>query len=201
MTDSFTHYQFQQAGMQLMSVSDIKALIPARCARLTVDDIAKKRVANRIMQARKRCKITWDVLQKHFVGVQFQRDYDLRTYARSIQHSIMNDKGRWLPKYIFRDRPAHLFWIEGTSQAVLYNYIPKTDANVYLVADTSLIVNYDILCNKLLFVKDMPNRCRFICENTVVYPCDIVQTTNPAHAEHNADKIAHFAKYKEFSND
>lgn len=197
MNETFSLGTMHQHGMQLMSVSDIKALIPARCERLTVEDIAKKRVANRIMQARKRCKLTWDVLQKHFVGAGLDRDYDLRTYARSIQHSIMNDKGRWLPKYIFRDRPPHLFWVAGTSKAILYNFIPKTDADVYLVADASLIVNYDILCNKLLFVKDMPNRCRFICENTIVYQCDIVQTNDAAIAEHNAEKIAHFAKYKE----
>lgn len=181
--------------MELMGESAVA--LAASTRRLTVEDIAKKRVANRIMQARKRCKLTWEVLHKHFDGARLDRDYDLRTYARSIQHSIMNDKGRWLPKYIFRDRPTHLFWVDGTSKAILYNFIPKTDANVYLVADASLIVNYDILCNKLLFVKEMPNRGRFICENTIVYSCDIVQTNDPAIAEHNAEKIAHFAKYKE----
>lgn len=165
--------------------------------RPTAEQIAKRKIRDKIVTIQKRCALTLQVLEVHFKGAALDRDYDLRTYARMIHHSIIDNKGRWLPKYIFRDRPTHLFWVAGTSKAILYNYIPQTQSDVYLVADASFIVNYDILRNKLAFIKDMPNRCRFICENTIVYPCDIVQTMNPDTALHNAEKIEYFAKYKE----
>lgn len=181
--------------MELMQSADFKNLWVNPGTPLGMKSKAERLRAHKaISRVEACCRGTLLQMIRHFDGAELDRDYDLRTYAKKIRRDIMEKNGRWLPKYVFRDRPFHLFWVEGTSKAILYNYIPVTDKNVYRVADAELILHYDVLINKLQFVKDTPRFGRVLCENTMVFDTDLVSTTDPVLKERHAQGIAYFSK-------
>ncbi len=196
MTDTFTLSTMHQAGMQLMSLEDLKKLLPKQNAPHTKTKAERQKISQAMRCVHACCDATLKQIQRHFDGATLDRDSDLRAYAKKIHKRIIVDNGRWLPKYVFRDRPTHLFWVEGESRAILYNYIPDTDKNVFLVAGADFILHYDILIRKLQFIKELPRYGRVICENTMVFATDIVQTKDPLLAEVHAKRIEYFSKNK-----
>lgn len=185
---------------ELLAPNDFKQLWVNDGSKFNANVVYDARVASKRHKAIKataaKCQETLRLIEYQIDGARFNRDSDLVKHAVSLRRKIMCRNGKWLPKFVFRDRPEHLFWIEGTSRAVLYNYIPETDENVYLAADAEFILHYDILINRLKFVKDVPTFGRAICTNVVVFDNDLVSTRDPVLAEAHASKIQHFQKHK-----
>lgn len=140
---------------------------------------------------------THETLARIFGGATLDRDKELVEYVSKIRNKILVLKQRWLTQNIFTEQPRPLFYVEGTSRAILHDHIPHTDANVYVVSDYTMVANYTRLCLKLLFSDHGPHRQTYIVTDTVFFAQDIVSTKDEALAEKHAEKIAYFqAKYK-----
>lgn len=140
---------------------------------------------------------THETLERIYKGAGLDRDKELVEYISKIRNKIMVLKQRWLTQNLFTEQPRPLFYVEGTSKCILLDHIPHTDANVYVVSDYTMLVNYTRLCLKLLFSDGKPHRQTYICTETVFFAQDIVSTKDEALAEKHAEKIAYFqAKYK-----
>jgi len=140
---------------------------------------------------------THETLVKIFSGATLGRDRELIDYVTKIRNKILVLKQRWLVQSIFTEVPRPLFYVEGTSKAILHDHIPVTNANVYVVSDCVMLANYTRLMMKLLFSDCVPYRCTYICTDIVFFEQDVVSTQDASLAEKHADKIAYFqAKYK-----
>lgn len=140
---------------------------------------------------------THEKLVAIFNGAGLDRDKDLREYVTKLRNKIMVEKQRWLTQNVFTESPRPLFYVEGTSKSILLNYIPCTDANVYVVSDYTMLANYTHLRLKLLQSKYMPGRAQYVVTDLVYFDQDVVSTRCAELAEKHADKIAYFQlKYK-----
>lgn len=159
-------------------------------------DDQSKRIIWRNQQAR--MLETYGKLKFLFEGATFGRDIDLRQFTGRLRTQIVDKRFQYLPLCIFTTEPHLLFYVEGTSQAILYDHIPITDANVYVVADFDYIVDYTALCRRLCRSTDMTFEASHahICENTRLFLNDVVSTNDPQLRELYADKISHYEKYK-----
>lgn len=167
--------------MEATKSQDVKQLVAARIARLRASKYA-----------------TLDMLQRFHTGVGPNRDADLVRACTRINHKICELNQSWLPKFIFAQHIGPLFHVEGTSTAILYNYIPDTDKNVYAVYERKVIVNYSGLVERLAnwHAVDIPTDCEFICADAKIFNTDIVATQDTFLAEVFAQRIAFYSKYK-----
>ena len=135
-------------------------------------------------------------------GAAFRRDQNLVEYVTKLRKRMVIEREGTVPQRHFLERPGNLFWIEGTSLALLYNYIPRGQANVYQVAYANPLVNLTRLQMALLWARaeqiQSMNRCMFVCEKAHVFTStDLVHTRCPELAEKYAERISFFAdKYR-----
>ena len=157
--------------------------------RVVAEVLAKKR------DARQR---TLDMLQRFRTDLAPGRDAELVKACLRIRHKIIDQNYKWLPKFIFNQYDGPLFYVEGGSTATLYNYIPNTAENVYVVYERNVIVNYTGLELRLTHwhAVDVPDDCEFICTCTTIFETDLVSTRDPLLAELFAQRIEFYSKYK-----
>nr|DAF93463.1 MAG TPA: hypothetical protein [Myoviridae sp. ctshb19] len=138
-------------------------------------------------------------LLQHLVGgAAFRQDQNLLEFVHSIRKKILVKKQGWLPQKYFKEQPTNLFWVEGTSLAILYNYIPRGNANVYHVTYTSPLVNLTRMIMAMRWSKAEAignvRHCQFVCEKTNVFTdTDLVWTTDRQLFEKHRAKIEFFA--------
>jgi len=136
---------------------------------------------------------------KHLVeGAAFRQDQNLLEFIHSIRKKILVKKQGWLPQKYFLEQPTNLFWVEGTSLSILYNHIPRQNANVYHVAYTSPLVNLTRLMMVMRWAHSAAignvRQCQFVCEKTHVFTnTDLVWTTDQELFEKHRAKIEFFA--------
>ena len=167
--------------MEATKLSEAKNVIQARIAKMRASKLE-----------------TMKMLERFHVGVGPNRDADLVRACERIHNKICNLNQTWLPKFLFRPVDGPLFHVDGTSSAILYNYIPKTDANVYAVYERRIIVNYTGMIERLgsWHATDLPTDCEFICADTKIFNTDIVSTHDTFLAEVFAQRIDFYSKHK-----
>lgn len=158
----------------------------------------RKAIATRIAQMRASKLATLKMLERFHDGVGPNRDADLVKACQRINRKICEQNQTWLPKFLFRQVDGPLFHVEGTSRAILYNYIPNTEENVYAVYERNVIANYTGMVERLSIwhASDIPTDCEFICDNAKIFNTDIVSTHDTFLAEVFAQRIAFYAHYK-----
>lgn len=161
----------------------------APLSKLTRDALAEKRTALRNADR---------VLSQLAEGAAYGRDTGLREYVAKLRKRIVIEKQGWLPQKHFLERPANLFWVEGTSRAILYNYIPRGEANVYQVAYANVMVNLTRIKMVMEWEKAedvrAQSRCQFVCDDTQVFMgTDLVWTHNTFLSLMHKDRIEFFA--------
>lgn len=157
--------------------------------RVVAEVLAKKR------DARQR---TLDMLKRFRTDLAPGRDAELVKACLRIRRKIVDENYKWLPKFLFNQHDGPLFYVEGTSTATLFNYIPNTDQNVYAVYERNVVVNYTGLDLRLTNwnAVDIPDDCEFICTNVVIFDTDLVATRDSLLAELFAQRIDFYSKYK-----
>jgi hypothetical protein len=132
-------------------------------------------------------------------GATIGRDSAVVEYTHKLRKKILVLKQKWLTQKVFLEQPTNLFWIEGTSQAILYNHIPRGPHNVYLVAYTQPLMNLTRVQMMLNWARSTEvratNRCKFVCDKTHVFQeSDLVYTRDPHLLEKHEAKIKFFAE-------
>lgn len=138
------------------------------------------------------------ILSRLAEGATPGRDKSVLEYTYKLRNKILVLKQKWLTHRVFLEQPTNLFWIEGTSQAILYNHIPRGAANVYHVAYTQPLMNLTRVQMMLNWARSAEvaavNRCKFVCDKTHVFQdTDLVHTTDPYLASKHKAKIEFFA--------
>jgi hypothetical protein len=159
------------------------------------------RTKSEIVEAMRRKRIAmWRnhmVLTRLIEGAALDRDNNLLEYVSSIRKKILVLKQEWLPKKLFHEQPANLFWVEGESKSVLYNYVPRGQRNVYQVAYTQVMMNATRA--GMYFNGAKPEAiwaigcCKFVCDKAKVFETDLVWTHDPMLKEWHRDRIEFFA--------
>lgn len=141
---------------------------------------------------------TLDMLERFRTDIAPGRDAELVKACLRIKRKIVELRQKWLPQFLFYQVNGPLFHIEGTSPAILYNYIPETDGNVYAVYERNVIVNYTGLELRLKNwnAVDIPSDCEFVCNEVVIFNTDLVSTHDPLLAELFSQRIEFYSKYK-----
>lgn len=139
------------------------------------------------------------ILRKLVDGATIGRDSAVVEYTHKLRKKILVLKQKWLTQRVFMEQPTNLFWVEGTSQAILYNHIPRDVRNVYHVAYTHPLMNLTRVQMMLNWARAADvaavNRCKFVCDKTQVFQdTDLVRTVDPVLFEKHHAKIAFFAE-------
>lgn len=158
----------------------------------------RQAIATRVAQMKASKLATLSMLKRFHNGVGPNRDADLVKACQRINRKICEQNQTWLPKFLFRPVDGPMFHVEGTSTAILYNYIPDTDANVYAVYERNVVANYTGMIERLAnwHAVDIPTDCEYICTDTIIFNTDIVSTHDTFLAEVFAQRIAFYAQYK-----
>jgi hypothetical protein len=158
----------------------------------------KSAVAARLARVHMSKLETLNMLERFHKGVGPNRDADLVKACARIRHKICELNQSWLPKFLFKQPEGALFHVDGDSTAILYNYIPETDRNVFAVYERNVLVNYTGLQFRLRTMKavDIPTDCEFICMNAKIFNTDIVSTHDSFLAEVYAQRIDFYSKHK-----
>lgn len=138
------------------------------------------------------------ILKKLVDGATFGRDVAVVEYTKKIRKKILVLKQKWLTQKVFLEQPTNLFWIEGSSLAILYNHIPRGQRNVYHVAYTQPLMNLTRVQMMLNWARSAEvlatNRCKFVCDKTHVFTdTDLVYTHDPFLLSKHRAKIEFFA--------
>lgn len=161
--------------------------------------ISRKRVIAESIARKREAKLsTLNTLERFRKGIAPQRDTELVNACLRINHKICELKQNWLPQFLFKQYEGPLFHVEGTSEAILYNYIPDTPENVHVVYERHVIVNYTGMRVRLenYLAVDIPEHCEFICSQVKVFSTDLVSTQDSFLAEVFAERIEFYAHYK-----
>lgn len=172
-------------------MEDTKPLAPplSKARRVQIaESIARKR------EAKGR---TLEMLERFRKDIAPGRDAELVKACLRIRAKIVELKQKWVPQFLFTQMDGPLFHIEGTSEATLYNYIPCTDKNVYVVYERNIVVNFTGLMTRLKnwSAVDIPTDCEFVCNNVRIFGTDLVSTRDPLLAELFAERIDFYSKY------
>lgn len=138
------------------------------------------------------------ILRKLVDGATFGRDRAVVEYTLKLRKKILVLKQKWLTQKVFLEQPSNLFWVEGSSQAILYNYIPRGQRNVYHVSYTQPLMNLTRVQMLLNWARSAEvaanNRCQFVCDKTHVFTeTDLVYTHDPFLSSKHKAKIEFFA--------
>jgi len=130
-------------------------------------------------------------------GAAPDRDINLLEFVAKLRKKILVQKQEWLPKKLFHEQPANLFWVEGDPKSILYNYVPRGQRNVYQVAYAGVLCN---LTRMMMYFTGARAEniwaigcCKFICEKTHVFETDLVWTHDPVLKAWHRDRIEFFA--------
>lgn len=139
------------------------------------------------------------ILKRLVDGATIGRDVAVVEYTQKLRKKILVLKQKWLTQKVFLEQPTNLFWIEGSSLAILYNHIPRGQRNVYHVAYTHPLMNLTRVQMMLEWARSkevaMVNRCKFVCDKTQVFQdTDLVHTQDPYLMTKHAAKIKFFAE-------
>jgi len=173
-------------------MEDTKPLAPplSKARRVQIaESIARKR------EAKGR---TLEMLERFRKDIAPGRDAELVKACLRISRKIVELKQKWVPQFLFTQTDGPLFHVEDSSEAILYNYIPRTDKNVYVVYERNIVVNYTGLVTRLKnwSAVEIPNDCEFVCNNVQVFSTDLVSTRDTLLAELFAERIDFYSKYK-----
>jgi hypothetical protein len=138
------------------------------------------------------------ILKQLVDGATFGRDRAVVEYTLKLRKKILVLKQKWLTQKVFLEQPANLFWVEGSSLAILHNYIPRGQRNVYHVAYTQPLMNLTRVRMMLNWARSTEvlatNRCQFVCDKTHVFTdTDLVHTHDPFLSSKHKAKIEFFA--------
>lgn len=158
----------------------------------------RQAIATRIAQMKASKTATRNMLERFHNGVGPNRDADLVKACQRINRKICELNQTWLPKFLFRQVDGPMFYVEGTSTAILYNYIPDTDKNVFAVYERNVVANYTGMIARLAHwhAVDVPTDCEYICTDTKIFNTDIVATHDTFLGEVFAQRIAFYERYK-----
>lgn len=158
----------------------------------------KQQIAESIARKREAKGRTLEMLERFRKDIAPGRDAELVKACLRIHKKIVELKQKWVPQFLFQQVDGPLFHIEGSSEAILFNYIPRTDKNVYVVYERNVVVNYTGLVTRLKnwHAVEVPTDCQFVCNNVQVFSTDLVSTHDPLLAELFAERIDFYSKYK-----
>uniref|UniRef100_A0AB39CDG0 Uncharacterized protein n=1 Tax=Pseudomonas phage HRDY3 TaxID=3236930 RepID=A0AB39CDG0_9VIRU len=158
---------------------------------------SKSAIAEAMVRKRNAMWNTLMVLKRLVEGAAPDRDHNVVDFVNGMRKKILVLDHNWLPKKLFHEQPPNLFWVEGDSKHVLYNYIPRGGRNVYQVAYTNVLVNASRAMMYLNWAKAEDvwalACCKFVCEKTQIFETDLVWTVDPVLREWHRDRIEFFA--------